>query len=390
MTDNQKKASEEISIDNFSILIQRRRLFWLLFSAIMTVAVLFIFSLPNIYQSTARLYFPEKSNSTSAIVSQLGSLSGVAGGLVGVKSVNDLYVGMLQSDTVAKYVIDKNNLIDRFEVETLEDAKNKLANTVQINSGKDSIISITYEDSDPKFAASVVESYIKALDEMLKKLALSDAAQQRIFYEKQLFLTRKKLVEAENQLKELQKTSGLIELGSQTSSAIEASAKLQAAIAERKVYLSRILSYATPSNSEAQFVSAEINQLEKQLRQMQATQNRTDLGVLSASEIPEAGLSYIRKLREVKFNESLLIAMEKQYEVVRLAEAEESSAMQLIDPPTPQDKKTKPARFVILIVALLLAIFSSFVLTIIHHKLTTSRRDDNLNYYQIILMILGK
>lgn len=390
MTHNLNKEFDGIMTENISILVQRRKLFWLLFSAIMATAALVIFSLPNIYQSTARIYFPDKGNSTSAIVSQLSSLSGVAGGLVGAKSVNDLYVGMLQSDTVARYVIEKNNLVSRFEVGTLEEAKSRLASIIQINSGKDSIISITYEDVDPKFASTVVDTYIKALDEMLKKLALTDAAQQRFFYEKQLVLTRKKLADAEDQLKDLQRVSGLIELGGQTSSAIEASAKLQASIAERKVYLSRILSYATPSNSEAKLVTAEINQLEKELKEMQISQSRRDLGILGSREIPEAGLNYIRKLREVKFNESLLAAMEKQYEVVRLAEAEESSAMQLIDSPLPQDKKAKPARLVMLIVALLLSIFFSFVFVISHHRLSTPSRINGLSYYHMLLAILGK
>src|SRR5437879_1867119 len=73
------------------------------------VAGLLSFLMPNIYKATARLMPPQQNQSAAAsLLGQLGSLSGIAPGSLGVKNPADVYVGMLKSRSVADGAIEKS------------------------------------------------------------------------------------------------------------------------------------------------------------------------------------------------------------------------------------------------------------------------------------------
>jgi len=81
------------------------------------VAVIYVLILPNIYTATTKIFVPQTQTATSAIASQIGSLGAMAGGLVGMRNPNDLYIALLRSRTVA------DNLIQRFDLNKLYEEK---------------------------------------------------------------------------------------------------------------------------------------------------------------------------------------------------------------------------------------------------------------------------
>src|SRR5882672_10745893 len=107
---------DEISLLDLLIVLAKHKRIILgvpLISAMAAAAISFL--LPNIYSGTTRILPPQQSASAaSALLNQLGGalggLAGAAGGSLGIRNPNDLYVGMLKSRTVA------DNLISRFEL----------------------------------------------------------------------------------------------------------------------------------------------------------------------------------------------------------------------------------------------------------------------------------
>ena len=116
--------------------------------------------LPNIYTGTTRILPPQGQSSSSALLAQLGGLAGLAGGVAGVKSPNDLYIGMLKSRTVA------DNLIQRFDLNNLYDqtyqsnTRKDLEKLTAITYGKDGIITIEADDKYPKRADELANAYV--------------------------------------------------------------------------------------------------------------------------------------------------------------------------------------------------------------------------------------
>ncbi len=72
--------------------------------------------------------------------------------------------------------------------------------------------------------------------------------------------------------------------------------------------------------------------------------------------MPSASLDYLRKVRDVKYNEMVFEVLSKQYELAKLDEAKEATMIQVFDPATVPDKPTKPRRSLIVLGAFLGAI----------------------------------
>ena len=67
--------------------------------------------------------------------------------------------------------------------------------------------------------------------------------------------------------------------------------------------------------------------------------------------MPEAGLEYVRKLRDVKYNETIFDILARQFEIAKLDEAKEGALIQVVDPALPPDRKSFPKRGLIVLIA---------------------------------------
>src|SRR5208282_1182343 len=65
------------------------------------------------------------------------------------------------------------------------------------------------------------------------------------------------------------------------------------------------------------------------------------------NRVPEAGMEYVRRLRDVKYNETIFEILARQFEVAKLDEAKEGSIIQVVDPAIPPDKRSFPKRTLI-------------------------------------------
>src|SRR4051812_29393799 len=84
-------------LDLFIVLAKHKRVVIGLPLVAAFVSLVIAVTLPNIYTATTKILPPQQTQSTSAVLAQLGSLAGLAGGgaTAALKNPNDLYVGML-------------------------------------------------------------------------------------------------------------------------------------------------------------------------------------------------------------------------------------------------------------------------------------------------------
>ncbi len=149
---------DEISVlDLLIVLAKHKKLVLGLPLVVAVLAAGISLVLPVSYTGTTKILPPQQSQSgTAAMLAQLGGgLAGLAGGVAGIKSPNELYIGMLKSRTV------QDNLIQRFDLNALYDeryqssTRKKLEKLTTISSGKDGIITIEVDDEDAKRAAEI-------------------------------------------------------------------------------------------------------------------------------------------------------------------------------------------------------------------------------------------
>jgi len=330
----------------------------------------------NVYTATARILPPQQSSSsTLAMLAQLGGPAALLGSAATARNT-DLYAGMLKGHTIADRLIERFKLPERYGKKTVVDTRTQLAAQTTITAGRDGIISISVDDKDPAFAAQAANAYVEELQALVHNLAISEAAQRRLFFEQQLATARKQLAEAELAMKKTQEDTGLIRLDEQGRAIIEAIARLRGEIAAREVELAAARTYATESNPQLQVIRQQIAGLRSELAKLErSTGSSSNDVIIPTGRVPEAGLEYMRRFRDLKYNETIYEVLAKQYEVARLDEAKEAAIVQFVDKAVPPDRKSKPYRSLIVLAMAFIAGVLTLLWVLVREVMGRARRD---------------
>jgi tyrosine-protein kinase Etk/Wzc len=349
-SDRDFENTDFLKLQLFLTLLNKR-----FFIAIVTLLSLLVgaaiaFSLKLTFTATASILPPQApQSSAAALLGQLGSIAGLggAGGLL--KNPADLYVAMLQSRTISDRIINQFHLQSLWKQNRLEETRTSLKNFAQFEAAKDGLITITVKDHSPKLASDVANAYVDELYRMNSTLAITEAAQRRVFFDEQVKEEKIALAKSENDLKATQEKTGLIELSGQSAMAIRTIADTRAELRSREVELQAMRSYATDQNPNLIRQQTEIEALRQQLSVLENDQKNLLPGDIQvpAGRVPRESLEYIRKLREVKYHDSLFTLLSKQYEAARIDEAKSAPIIQVIDRAVPPDKKSGPPRMLI-------------------------------------------
>lgn len=300
------------------------------------------FLIPPTYTASTRILPPQQQQGAAAalLAQQLGSLAGLAGAAAGIKNPADIYIAMLQSRSVADRIVEEFKLVELYEVDYREDARKQLSDLTRVKAGKDSVITVEVDDHDAKRAADMANAYVRRLQELTTTLAVSEAAQRRQFFERQLEQAKNNLTTAEIALR----ASGVGEsiLKADPQAAVEGVARLKAEITAAEVRLASMRGYLTNN-------SVEVRQAENELAALRAQLVKFELADSGAPR--ERGTEYISKYRDFKYHETLFELMAKQYEMAKLDEAREGALVQVIDAAQPPERKSKPKKALIAVIA---------------------------------------
>lgn len=317
-------------------------------------AVVTALTLPPRYTARITMLPPvsqQQGGGSGAALAALGQLGGLGGGLGG-KTPDELYAALLGSDSVIRSLDERHNLREHYNVKAFTHLRKVVPQHARVSSDRKSgVIAVEVEDNDPQFAADLANAHFRALSDLLSRLAVSEAKQRRLFFEQQLKDTKERLIQAEQDFKKMQESSGVIVLDKQAESLISGAAALRTQIAAREVQMKVLRTSATEQNPEVVRLSSELQALRSELARVESNAASTPLrnGGASISDmpvgrIPEATIEFVRAKRDLKLQEMLLEGMVRQYEIAKLDEAKEGPALQQIDVATPPDAKSKPAR----------------------------------------------
>lgn len=353
--DSQSTDDEEIGIlDLLIVLAKHKKLVLALPFVVAVLAAGISLLLPNIYTGTTRILPPQGQSSSSALLAQLGGLAGLAGGVPGIKNPNDLYVGMLKSRTVA------DNLIQRFDLNTLYDedyqsnTRKKLEKMTAITSGKDGIITIEADDKDPKRAAELANGYVDELFKLTKVLAVTEASQRRLFFERQFEQARDNLAKAEAAAWQAMDKGGLVQVEGQGRAIIENTARLRGQITVKEVQIGAMRTFATDSNPDLKLAQQELESMKRELARIEGTSGRKSA---HERENDNSGIDSVGLLRNVKYQETVYELLAKQFELAKIDEAKDSAVVQVMDKAIVPDRKSKPWRSLIVLISALAALF---------------------------------
>ena len=308
--------------------------------------------LPAMYTATTTILPPEQSQSSTAfLLGQIGVLGGLTSGDLGLKNPDDLFVAMLKSRTVEDGIIDQFDLRSAYGYKRYQDARKKLESHSKIEAGDEGLISISVSDRDPKRAADLANAYVSQLRYLNQNLAVSEAAQRRLFYQQKLDAERDDLSLAELAMKQAQEKTGLIQPEAQGRAIVDAVANMRAQVAIKEVQLQAMRTYATAGNPDLRRAEQELAGLRGQLAKLERNTGEAGNGNLEVPtrQLPQAQLEYLRRARDLKYHEALYDFLSKQLEAARLDEAKEAVMIQVVDKAIPPERKSSPQRLFIVL-----------------------------------------
>jgi uncharacterized protein involved in exopolysaccharide biosynthesis len=349
-------------LDFFIVLLKRKRLIIVGTAVTIIMTIVFAYMMTPKFLATTKI-MPPQQNSSSTAAQLLGALGGTAGLVLGAAAPTtsgDLYVGLLQSQAILYPIIDRFDLMKRYDAKTKEDASKILIDDILVAEidSKSGILSVSVEDRDAKFASDMANQFVEELKKLLDTLAVTEASKNRLFFEEQLRKAHESLSQAEESLMNFQQSTGAINIDTQATAVMQSIAGLMTQIAAREVQINVMRGYATVNNPDLRKAEQELSALKDQLKKLEEKQGTGSQNILIPTEqIPGLGKEYIRKMRDLKYNEALYEMYAKQFEAAKVQEANEAAIIQVIYKATPPEKPAKPRKGLMVILATGLALF---------------------------------
>ena len=321
--------------------------------------------MPTLYTSMTTLLVPQPTTSASALLGSLaGGLSSLGGGTSGIKNPSDQWVALLKSRTVADALVQRFDLKARYRAEFQFQARDQLSSATRIAAGRDGLISIEVDDVDPQMARDLASAYAEELQRLSTKLAIGEASQRRVFFERQLADARQKLLVAEEALQKQGLSPQLLKL--RPESAVAGLAAIESQIASAQVRLDVLRQTMTAQSPGVLRAQAELTALKAQRDQLATSET------VGADGDSTKGQSYPSQYREFKQQEALYEVLMRQYEIARSDEARDGAFVQVVDAAQTPEWKSSPRRLRLGVMA---AVSSWFLLVIFLIVRENIRRD---------------
>ncbi|MGO8797266.1 MAG: GumC family protein [Candidatus Sulfotelmatobacter sp.] len=360
-----RTETEFTLLDLLVLLLEHKRFIARFVLGAFVLAVIVAFVWPPSYEAKVVLLPPAQSPSMgSSMLGQLGnlgalgSLASLAGGSL-LKNPTDMYVSLLTSRTVEDGVIQRFELMKEYREKRMVDTRKALErHTTVVPGTKDGLIRLTVEDRDPKRAAELANGYIEEFRKLSASLAISEAARRRLFFQHEVQQAKEALTAAEDAMTKTEQSTGVLQIDSQARALIESAAILRAQVVAKQVQIEGMRSFAAEDNPNLILAKQELAALQAQLDKVAGSQ--TDLGSdinLSKGRVTQAGMEYLRKYRDLKYQETVYELLAKEFEIAKLDEAREGSIIQVVDAPVVPDKRSSPHRLIIIIGSTVLAFF---------------------------------
>ncbi len=368
---------EEDEIDLFElfrVLVKHWKLVIVMPVVVAVLVAVYSLTMPNHFKASATIFV--HSSSKLGALSSLpfaGMIPGLGGGGGGAEYLMVYLKSRTMSDRIiARFGIATNPAIVGDDIPKPEKIKyddviKTVNRIVSIDKDKDGLITIAAETMSADVSAEIASAYI----EYLSGFARGPQKEKRLFIEKQLEVINRELAVAENDFKAFQDKHKMFALEKQSEAIIENLAKLEAERVSAGVSLQMQDSLLKSSGSVPELVKVEAQKVAEEAK-ISALQKEIGLVEANLAALPDLALEFARLMRNLKVKEKVFGVLTEQFEMAKIAEAEEGSQFEVVDRARPPEVKSKPRRSIMVILgglsAGVLGVFAAFLIEFIRRR----------------------
>lgn len=353
---------------------ERRRIF------IGTAAAILIFSVyallgPRQWEAGATLMPPDQSSSSGGalqglIAARAGQdLGGLASDVLGVRNPSLILVGILQSETVGREMVDKFDLRRVYHRKTYLEAEKTLKTHSKIEEVRLSgMITIRVTDTDPVRARDMVQAYVDAANRLMTQLTTSSAHRERVFLEERLKAVQKDMDDSTMALSQFSSRTRTLSPETQGRAMLTASSDLEGHLITAEAELRGLQQVYAGDNVRVRSAESQVAELRSQYKKMAGEgESSSDAEASDPSqelypsirELPLLANTYESLYRRTAIEEGIYEALNKQYELAKVEEAKEIPSVKLLDLPRVPERSLGGRRLIAMLGGLLGFILSS-------------------------------
>ncbi|ROL60897.1 hypothetical protein D9V86_08575 [Bacteroidetes/Chlorobi group bacterium ChocPot_Mid] len=376
-----KSGNETLTLSSILTLCRIHKkfiIFFILISLIITGVYSFI--VPHQYSATASILPPEDEGNSGSLSGFLQSISGgisLGGISKGVKV--DLYIDMLKSRSVAKYITDKCGLrkIKEFKFENDDILYDVVSNMIESEANRSGLLLVYVTVATPyfpsqkdktfaaKLASDITNAAVEGLDFVNREKSNLKAKKKKAYISKVLEDNLKRLDSVDAAMEKFQQENKLIAIDEQTKAILETIVGVGTQLSKAEVELGIIQQQYEPN---APIVKAYQRQVDDLKRQYEKTQQGglipSDRFAIALSNVPALIRNYTTLLRDQKILTQLNMYLETQKHQEAIEEESDIPTIQVLDEAFPPYKKSSPSRLLMLVLAFFLSSFLSVSIVI--------------------------
>lgn len=318
-------------------------------------------ALPVYYSATATVLPPETSGQ-GGLGALLGGLSPVASKVLGGSgSVNDYtrYMAILHSREMLDAVVRRFDLVNVYEHQDKRypeyEARRTLVSNLNIEVDLEyEFLGVSVLDRSPQRAAQIANFMVLELNRRNSELGVENARRFREYVQHRYESIELALDSARQDMQAFQERYGVIELPSTAQALIESAVAQRSVIAEAEMRYQALLSQYGPDNPDVEAAGEALASARRS--QQGLLEGREQLMPVPLQRLPAVAGEYARVYQEMLIQQALLETARPLYEQARFDEERDRTAVQVLDPARPPERKAEPKRGVIVVVITLSSI----------------------------------
>ena len=191
----------------------------------------------------------------------------------------------------------------------------------------------------------IANAYLDALYRLNGSMVASASAHRRAFFEEQMESQKEALDAAEVALKQAEEKTGIVLPEGEAQAGLRTMVDLQAAIGSCGDKALRATHGRHGRQSTGGSGSRELAELRAQLARQQANSAKQGprAGLASSAALPGLAMELVRKMRDVKLNETLYDTLTAQYEKARIESLDPGPQFQIVDRAIVPERKAGPS-----------------------------------------------
>ncbi len=400
--ENENKLKESRFSDYLYVLYKWKKFMIINLLIVGLITTLIAFLIPNQYKATATIMIPPNDQmGLGGLTSLLGGKSSIASAgsrLFGMTNTSeDLLLGIINSRTALRDVINKFNLMEYYDIDdkNMDKAIKAFQADILANPNEFGMIEFSIINKDPKISAKIANYLVTLVDSMNIEFNMQRAKNNRIFIEKRYFQNVSDLKRSEDSLYKFQKKYGIVAVPEQLEVTVKAAAEIEALLMKKEMESFFVLQGYGENSPQYQGIQTEINMLKKKVQELKNSPNLSaSSNVLFAfKDMPNIAVQYLRTFREVEIQQSILEIVMPMYEQAKVEEQKSMPTIMIIDKAVNPELKYSPKRSVIILGILFLTLFALIPLIFLGEKSSQRKEFQNplqikaANFFQKIIKI---